>query len=290
MATKIKEMGYLGDCGYNQLLYPVETQTRGLLNWLVQKLPRTEDSAAEDVVGGNALLNKRIMESITAWKAAPWRLHFCAKGNKNFYFHRQAVTSSSPDVLGMYASLASTNGSLTTSIFERHARLLSRDTEYAKRLESDFSEEGSGSSANITHLVNTAFALAKQQTPSLTGTRSSLGMTTSDNRESSLATKSLQEIIADMSNDTEETGPRFSSGDFHLKSTQDRNWMSEAQDSLTRLVQSSQSFIPHKKCRIFSREHCLPFGFWFRIRFPTQGGRSNSHLSLLSSLRCSHQV
>jgi coiled-coil domain-containing protein 22 len=42
MATKIKEMGYLGDCGYNQLLYPVDTQTRALLNWLVQKLPRTE--------------------------------------------------------------------------------------------------------------------------------------------------------------------------------------------------------------------------------------------------------
>jgi hypothetical protein len=212
MATKIKEMGYLGDCGYNQLLYPVDTQTRGLLNWLVQKLPRTEDSAAEDVVGGNALLNKRIMESITAWKAAPWRLHFCAKGNKNFYFHRQAVTSSSTDVLGMYSSLPSTNGSLTTSVFERHARLLSRDTEYAKRLESDFSEDSSGSSANVTHLVNTAFALVKQQTPyaSLTGgPKSALGMATSDSRESALATKSLQEIIADMSTDTEETGPSW---------------------------------------------------------------------------------
>lgn len=42
MATKIKELGFLGDCGYNQLLYPVEAQTRGLLNWLVQRLPRTE--------------------------------------------------------------------------------------------------------------------------------------------------------------------------------------------------------------------------------------------------------
>jgi hypothetical protein len=42
MATKIKEMGFTGDCGYNQLLYPVEAHTRPLLNWLVQKLPRTD--------------------------------------------------------------------------------------------------------------------------------------------------------------------------------------------------------------------------------------------------------
>ena len=42
MATKVKELGFTGDCGYNQLLYPVEAHTRPLLNWLVQKLPRSD--------------------------------------------------------------------------------------------------------------------------------------------------------------------------------------------------------------------------------------------------------
>ena len=42
MAGKVKELGFLGDCGYNQLLYPVEQQTRALLIWLVSKLPRSE--------------------------------------------------------------------------------------------------------------------------------------------------------------------------------------------------------------------------------------------------------
>lgn len=218
MATKIKEMGYLGDCGYNQLLYPVENQTRGLLNWLVQKLPRTEDSAAEDVVGGNALLNKRIMESIRIWKSAPWRLHMCSKGNKNYYYRRPAVTSASSDVVGMYGSLASTSGSMTTSIFERHARLLSRDAEYAKRLESDFTDEsaGPGSSANVNQIINSAFALVKQQarlvpsaSTAASGPKSSLGTSTADARESTLITKSLQEIIADMSTDKDETGSKL---------------------------------------------------------------------------------
>ena len=45
MAGKIKELGFLGDCGYNQLLYPVEQQTRSLLIWLVSKLPRSEVNA-----------------------------------------------------------------------------------------------------------------------------------------------------------------------------------------------------------------------------------------------------
>jgi hypothetical protein len=39
---KVKELGFTGDCGYNQLLYPVEAHTRPLLTWLVQKLPRTD--------------------------------------------------------------------------------------------------------------------------------------------------------------------------------------------------------------------------------------------------------
>jgi hypothetical protein len=196
------------------------------------------------VVGGNALLNKRIMESIAVWKTAPWRLHLCAKGNKNLYFQRPAVTSASSEVLGMYSSLPSTSGSMTTSIFERHAHLLSRDAEYAKRLESNFSEETSnatGSGAAVTHLVNAAFALVKQQTrlvPSTSslvgGPKSVLGTATSDSRESTLVTKTLQELISDMSSDKDDTGA--SSLPPPLASphrAQDRNWMCEARVSLT---------------------------------------------------------
>jgi coiled-coil domain-containing protein 22 len=40
IASKIKDLGFSGDCGYNQLLYPSPAQTRTLLTWMVQKLPR----------------------------------------------------------------------------------------------------------------------------------------------------------------------------------------------------------------------------------------------------------
>ena len=37
-----QEIGYKGDLGYHQLLYPNTSETRALLNWLTSKLPRTE--------------------------------------------------------------------------------------------------------------------------------------------------------------------------------------------------------------------------------------------------------
>ena len=45
MCTKIKDIGYPNNIGYNQLLYPTEETTKDLIFWLVQKLPRLEEDA-----------------------------------------------------------------------------------------------------------------------------------------------------------------------------------------------------------------------------------------------------
>ena len=42
IAAKVKELGYAGECGYNQILYPTEAHTRPLVNWILLKLPRAE--------------------------------------------------------------------------------------------------------------------------------------------------------------------------------------------------------------------------------------------------------
>ena len=42
IASKIKELGYQGECGYNQLLYPVASTTRHLIAWIVSALPRAD--------------------------------------------------------------------------------------------------------------------------------------------------------------------------------------------------------------------------------------------------------
>jgi hypothetical protein len=87
IASRVKELGFPGDCGYNQLLYPVEQQTRVLLHWLVQKLPRSREERVEESLGANAALNKRIIEKIASWKVSPFQSQICAKGTppRNIY-------------------------------------------------------------------------------------------------------------------------------------------------------------------------------------------------------------
>lgn len=85
MAAKIKELGYPGDCGYNQLLYPTEDSIRDILNWLMNRLPRSEEDRTEEVLGPNALLNRRIMGALENWRCAAWKMPFCFEGGSNVY-------------------------------------------------------------------------------------------------------------------------------------------------------------------------------------------------------------
>lgn len=148
IATKIKELGFLSDCGYNQLLYPVENQTRDLLKWLVEKLPRSEEEGAQEVLGANALMNRRIMQSLKAWKHQPWSLPFCSKGKvlRKVYDHRQFRTIpgllDEPDMktIPIFQRAADCRISVEGSLFERHALEQVADATYAMRLERDFAE------------------------------------------------------------------------------------------------------------------------------------------------------
>ena len=94
LASKVKDAGFAGDCGYNQLLYPLEDQTRTLLNWLVQKLPRSQEERAEEALGANAAMNKRIIESLESWRQVPFKLHICATGtpSRNIYWYNHFRT------------------------------------------------------------------------------------------------------------------------------------------------------------------------------------------------------
>jgi hypothetical protein len=99
MAAKIKELGYPGDCGYNQLLYPTEDSMRDILNWLMNRLPRSEEDRTEEVLGPNALMNRRIMGALEDWRCAAWKMPFCFEGSSNVYrpLHRvQPLQTFSP--------------------------------------------------------------------------------------------------------------------------------------------------------------------------------------------------
>ena len=131
----------------------MENQTRELLKWLVDKLPRSEEEGAQEALGANALMNRRIVQSLKEWKSKPWKLQFCSKGTvlRNVYETRQFRTipglleKRGPDgaqmkTLQVFQQAAESKISVESSLFERHALEQVADVAYALRLERDFAE------------------------------------------------------------------------------------------------------------------------------------------------------
>lgn len=145
IAKMVKDMGYSGDCGYNQLLYPSAKQSKDLLLWLVQKLPRNEDEIPE-VVGANALLNKMMVESLKAWTEGIHYPHFCTRGvpPRNIYGYKPLRTvdgnylaSEDQDIREVFKLSNKGKISPGASVLERHAYEIVADINYDTRLEND---------------------------------------------------------------------------------------------------------------------------------------------------------
>lgn len=76
IASRLKELGFEGDIGYNQLLYPSEVSTRALLTWLVDRLPRGEEEGgtAQEAMDAARALRHRMGASVAKWLGRNWRL------------------------------------------------------------------------------------------------------------------------------------------------------------------------------------------------------------------------
>eukprot|EP01041_Mallomonas_annulata_P007376 gene7376-15063_t len=158
LANKVKDLGFDGDCGYNQLLYPVESQTRILLNWLVVRLPRNEEDVTENIIGEKTQRNLNIANALRGWKSMPWRLHFCTSTRSPTDFQQisapfRTYSSNSnnnvtaKELLSSTSSVTaiSTNGSLAPTMLERHAIQLHREAFLQTQLQSSFSSASSAS-------------------------------------------------------------------------------------------------------------------------------------------------
>lgn len=141
-------MGFAGDCGYNQLLYPVAEQSRVLLAWIVDKLPKSEEERVEEALGANALLSKKIRDSLVLWKSIFWHPSFCCDTLlKNRYHNHELRTvkfashiRKYPTAIEVYKSCIIMKHFIDPSIFERHKLEMVHDATYASKLESDFED------------------------------------------------------------------------------------------------------------------------------------------------------
>ena len=158
------------------------------------------------------------MDSVTAWKSIPWRLPICTRNHRNYYYSRPACTnqkSLDTGILPVYRTVTDTYGSVSTSVFELHARALHADVEYAERLEKEYDHGPSTHSkqTSSSRLIAAAFTASKQSkagaSMAATGTVASsgrAGSSVSDSREAEHMTKSLAELIGVLSTDADVAG------------------------------------------------------------------------------------
>lgn len=150
MAAKVKELGFTGECGYNQLLYPIESQTRSLLSWLVYRLPRGQDLRKEVDRNPTVVLNALISKAVTDWKSQSWRHPNCFYGvpPRNPYniapFQTLNLQLSDRSIVDIFRESAELGISAEGSILEKHALELIEESRH-----SSFSREDSSGYTDV---------------------------------------------------------------------------------------------------------------------------------------------
>lgn len=150
MAAKVKELGFAGECGYNQLLYPIENQSRVLISWLVHRLPRGQDLRKEDDRNPAVVLNALITKAVIDWKSQGWHHPNCYYGvpPRNAYniapFQTLRMHSSKQSILDIFKESAELGISAEGSILEKHSLERIEESRHSSflegRLKSDFSD------------------------------------------------------------------------------------------------------------------------------------------------------
>lgn len=199
LGQKIKAMGFSGDAGYNQFLYPNERDTRKLLMFLVEKIPKSQEEEVEEVLGADALRNRAIVERLGTWAATGWAPAHCAKfrpsGARVRRFARRSlrttplsisdprsrdparkrycesylsmVTAQPPTRDGVAPSLVERNDSSVTEAAEREAELVAAGAddpaEYRRRQRKAMAD-----------MLRAAFAGAAEQAAAAASARSAL--------------------------------------------------------------------------------------------------------------------
>eukprot|EP00945_MAST-04E_sp_MAST-4E-sp1_P004252 g4252.t1 len=126
-----KSLGYMGETGYNQFLYPNEKDARTLVIWLVEKLPKEEGK--NETIGAGSLSRHKTIQAFKAWSRKTWVPPFASgattKNNvkvhslfvpgraaKNSFEIKYGNSSRCRDITRQVA----TGGHLAPSVFQRN--------------------------------------------------------------------------------------------------------------------------------------------------------------------------
>eukprot|EP01034_Spumella_vulgaris_P039990 gene39990-49437_t len=167
----------------------MEAQTRELLTWIVAKLPRSEEESAEEVLGANALLNRKITSSLISWKAAPRKLpvHLSKRpptrpnDGQRYRTPSALFSADNKTTISVFKLCNESKLFVESSIFERNYSEIVSDAIYAAKLESELhsldsldangnsTSSGKNGANSVKNSVRSAIAQALQTNSALRG-------------------------------------------------------------------------------------------------------------------------
>lgn len=72
LANAVKALGYMSDLGYNSFLYSNEADSRNILMWLVERLPKDSIAAATEVLDAKGLLARAVASELELRSGCEW--------------------------------------------------------------------------------------------------------------------------------------------------------------------------------------------------------------------------
>ncbi|XP_069177183.1 coiled-coil domain-containing protein 22 homolog [Procambarus clarkii] len=72
IAQAVKDVGYLGDVGYQSLLYPNETDLRKIFMFLIEKLPKDTAAVSDEPLNNAALIHREAKKKLSEALSQPW--------------------------------------------------------------------------------------------------------------------------------------------------------------------------------------------------------------------------
>eukprot|EP00808_Paulinella_micropora_P031807 g55886.t1 len=176
LSNEIKDMGYNREMGYQTFLYPTEQDSRQLLIWLVDKLPKNDKEEDEtEALGADAQLAADILSSLREWGKQEWNpLQRVAGGTVKLRVRTSPLcvpsSKAAPACLAYYSStqplVSRQPGQADTfplSLLEHNAKELAQ----AKEEEADWGNKQSLREREqaLTALITTAFRSALDSVP-----------------------------------------------------------------------------------------------------------------------------
>jgi len=172
LSSQFLKLDYADEMGYQVFLYPEVSNTRKLLMFLVEKLPKDDEEEEEEVLGANQLFSQQIRKSLKGWMGQEWsklgRLLNAKKGEMSQFKPVDLVIPTDKSEGSFwesdidYAPKQSGKRQLSSSLITYNSSMIVKQLGIDSQFEEDEEEDVKAEIANLSQRIADSFSSAIQ--------------------------------------------------------------------------------------------------------------------------------